>query len=48
MLDEISQCPALNGKFIAKLGDVTQTLESLGTNEKNKSVYYYYMYMSIF
>ena len=36
MLDKISQCPALNGKIIAKLGDVTQTLESLGTNEKNK------------
>ena len=32
MLDKISQCPALNGKII----DVTQTLESLGTNEKNK------------
>ena len=33
MLDKISQFPALNRKIIAKLGDVTQILESLGTND---------------
>ena len=37
MLDKISQCPALDEKQVAMLGDVTQELENLRINEKKQT-----------
>ena len=37
MLDKICQCPALDEKQVAMLGDVTQELENLRINEKKQT-----------
>ena len=37
MLDKICQCPPLNEKQVAMLGDVTQELENLRINEKKQT-----------
>ena len=37
MLDKICQCPALDEKQVAMLGDVTQELENLKINEKKQT-----------
>ena len=37
MLDKICQCPALDEKQVAMLGDVTQELETLRINEKKQT-----------
>ena len=37
MLDKICQCPALDEKQVAMLGDVTQELENIRINEKKQT-----------
>ena len=37
MLDKFCQCPALDEKQVAMLGDVTQELENLRINEKKQT-----------
>ena len=37
MLDKTCQCPALDEKQVAMLGDVTQELENLRINEKKQT-----------
>ena len=37
MLEKICQCPALDEKQVAMLGDVTQELETLRINEKKQT-----------
>ena len=37
MLDKICQCPALDEKQVAILGEVTQELENLRINEKKQT-----------
>ena len=37
MIDKICQCPALDEKQVAMLGDVTQELENLRINEKKQT-----------
>ena len=36
-LDKICQCPALDEKQVAVLGDITQELENLRNNEKKQT-----------
>ena len=37
VLDRICQCPALDEKQVAMLGDITQELENLMINEKKQT-----------